>query len=107
MLSKVLWDKEKSKIFRHCCEKKSQRGTQVLKKLNASDEDTKQAAIKLYGERCRIRAYVRMLEWSLDFRMGTATDEKIDRVKALIEKFKLKQVEMEKKLFLNVWRLDE
>jgi len=31
-----------------------------------------------------------MLEWSLDFRMGTATDEKIDRVKALIEKFKLK-----------------
>lgn len=78
-----------------------------MKRLNAAEEDTKIAAIKLYGERCRVRAYIRMLEWSLDFRMGRATDEQIDRVKKLIEIFKHKEIEMEKKLFLNVWRIDE
>ena len=47
----------------------------LWKKLNLIDGNVKDAIIKCYMQRAKIRFHQRFLQWRLDFKFTTVTDE--------------------------------
>jgi hypothetical protein len=40
-------------------------------------DSMKEMVIRVYLERCKLRYYIRYLEWHLEYKLASATDEKV------------------------------
>jgi len=67
VLTDYLWEREKHVLYKQCQQKKTKRKQFILRRINAANQPARDAAIKLYEERCRVRHYARFLEWRLDY----------------------------------------
>ena len=55
MVMSEIWDREKQFIVKSYILKKNKKKTSVVKKLNMMMDDIKEAMIKAYLERCKIK----------------------------------------------------
>ena len=74
-MSKVYWEKEKTVVSKQLMSKKTKQNQLLWNKVNGMQDSIKEAVIKVYLERCKLRYMIRYLEWRLDFKLASANDE--------------------------------
>ncbi|CDW83422.1 UNKNOWN [Stylonychia lemnae] len=105
--TKVLWEKEKSSLLKICMTKKNKKKQEIWKKINLIEPSIRDAIIKCYMKRCKLRFQQRFLEWRLDFKFNTVTDQIREREQEKINKKRIQKEAIEKLLFANIFLPDE
>lgn len=70
-----IWEHEKTLIIKDCIIKKNKKKQVLMKKLNIMSDDIKDAMIKAYMDRCKLKYQLNFAEWRLHTKYVTDLPE--------------------------------